>query len=128
MAFPTLEREKYISLATFRKSGKEVATPVWFAEAEGNLFVFTAADSGKVKRLRNSPRSRVAACSARGKVHGSWLDTQTVLLEQGERSAMAYRALRKKYGFSMWITDLMSRLTGRIHRRALLEISSLSSP
>jgi len=49
-----------LSLATFRKSGAEVATPVWFAASDGNLYVFTAGDSGKVKRLRHTARARVA--------------------------------------------------------------------
>ena len=51
-----LEGESYLSLATFRRDGREVATPVWFAEGDGAVWVFTAGDSGKVKRLRNSPR------------------------------------------------------------------------
>ena len=55
-----LERHRYMSLATFRRSGAEVATPVWFAAADGRLYVFTAEQSGKVKRLRHSSRARVA--------------------------------------------------------------------
>ena len=36
-AISTLRGEKYISLATFRKDGREVATPVWFVEGDGCL-------------------------------------------------------------------------------------------
>ena len=60
-----LERETYLSLATYRRDGRSVETAVWFAAEGSSLWVFTARDSGKVKRLRNSPRSRVAACDAR---------------------------------------------------------------
>jgi hypothetical protein len=31
------DRHRYMSLATFRKSGVEVATSVWFAAADGKL-------------------------------------------------------------------------------------------
>ena len=30
-------RHRYMSLGTFRRSGAEVATPVWFAVADGKL-------------------------------------------------------------------------------------------
>ena len=60
-----LGRHRYMSLATFRKSGAQVATPVWFAPADGKLYVFTAGDSGKVKRLRGSSRARRALGRAR---------------------------------------------------------------
>ena len=46
-AIRQLDRENYISLATFRRNGDAVRTPVWFAESGGCLYVFTEADSGK---------------------------------------------------------------------------------
>src|SRR2546428_10696923 len=67
-----LDQHRYMALSTFRRSGAEVATPVWFAEAGGRLYVFTAGDSGKGKRLRHSSRARVAPSDARGRVQGGW--------------------------------------------------------
>ena len=55
----SLDRHRYLSLATFRRDGGAVPTPVWFAEVDGLLYVFTAGDAGKVKRLRHSSRARV---------------------------------------------------------------------
>jgi hypothetical protein len=52
--------QKYISLATFRKSGQAVNTPVWFAEYDEKLYVMTRSDSGKYKRIRNNPQVRIA--------------------------------------------------------------------
>ena len=117
-----LDRDRYMNLATFRRSGAVVETPVWFAEAQGRLYVFTASDAGKVKRLRNSPRSRVAPCSARGRVTGKWLDAETRIVHEGETVETAYRALRAKYGVQMWITDALSRLSGRYQNRSILEV------
>lgn len=37
-----LDRHRYMSLATFRRSGAELATPVWFAAADGRPYVFPA--------------------------------------------------------------------------------------
>jgi PPOX class probable F420-dependent enzyme len=119
----TLQDENYLSLVTFRKTGKEVATPVWFALEGGKAYAFTMADSGKVKRLRNSGRSRVAACDVRGKVHGEWIDTETIILEAPAEQEKARRALRRKYKLQMAVSDLFGRVTGRIRRRAYLEIS-----
>jgi len=57
-----LTRSRYLNLGTYRRSGTVVDTPLWFA-ARGNVLVaFTQRGSGKVKRLRTSPRARVAAC------------------------------------------------------------------
>jgi hypothetical protein len=50
----------YINLTTFRKIGQEVPTPVWFAEMDGKLYVFTGAQTGKAKRIRANGRARVA--------------------------------------------------------------------
>ena len=38
--------------------------------------------------------------------------------------ARAHSALRKKYGWQMILTDFLSRLTGRIHKRAFIAITS----
>jgi len=36
-----LQNQKYISLTTYRKTGAAVRTPVWFAEENGKLYIFT---------------------------------------------------------------------------------------
>ena len=65
-----LRAQKYISLTTFRKTGAAVATPVWFGEQDGKLYVMTLSKMGKAKRIRNNPQVRVAPCTMRGKVTG----------------------------------------------------------
>ena len=118
-----LGRHRYLSLATFRRSGAEVRTPVWFAAFDGKLYAFTAGDSGKAKRLRNSTRARVAPCDARGGVLGAWRDATARLVTDRESIEGAWAALRVKYGFQLRILDLFSRLAGRVERRAWIEIS-----
>ncbi|HEX9126842.1 MAG TPA: PPOX class F420-dependent oxidoreductase [Methylomirabilota bacterium] len=117
-----LERHRYMSLATFRRSGAEVATPVWFAAADGRLYVFTAEQSGKVKRLRHSSRARVAPSDARGRVRGGWWEASARIVTEPRAIERARAALQSKYGWQMRVTDLFSRLTGRINHRTWLEI------
>jgi PPOX class probable F420-dependent enzyme len=121
-AADALDRYRYVSLATYRASGAEVATPVWFSVVDGTLYVFTAGDSGKVKRLRRSSRARIAPCDARGHPHGPWRDATARLVTDPRTIARAQAALREKYGWQKWLLDLGARLTGRIRRRAWIAI------
>lgn len=118
----SLDRQAYVSLASFRRSGAAVETPVWFARSGDRLVVFTAADSGKVKRLRNNERIRVAPCNARGRVKGDWIEGRARIVDDPVRIESAYAALRRKYGWQLAAVDFFSRLSGRIEQRAILEI------
>ncbi len=73
--------ESYVNLATFRKNGNEVRTPVWIAPDGDRLLVYTNATSGKVKRIRNKGRVRLAPCDMRGKLRGDWLDASARMLD-----------------------------------------------
>jgi PPOX class probable F420-dependent enzyme len=119
-----LDAEPYLSLATFRKNGAAVATPVWFARSGPKLYVFSESRAGKVKRLRNSPRARVAHCDVRGKLLGEWQDAQARVVADPPTVERAYGALRAKYGWQMWIADTLARLTGRYAKRAIIEIDA----
>ncbi len=91
-----LAGHKYLSLETFRKSGVGVRTPVWFAENNGELLLYTLADSGKVKRIRNNPRLRIAPSDMRGKLLGDWSEATARFLE-AEEAHRANEALNRKY-------------------------------
>ena len=121
-ALSALDRESYISLATFKRNGDAVETPVWFAARNGRLYVFTEADSWKVKRLRNDDRIRLAACNARGRVRGDWVDGRGRRVDDPATVDAAYDALLGKYGWQMRLTNFFSQLFGRIDRRAILEL------
>lgn len=82
MIIDELAEGKYISLATYKKDGTRVATPVWVARDGDHLYVITEADSGKAKRLRNSPRAEVAPCDMRGTVTGPVTEATAVLLDE----------------------------------------------
>jgi PPOX class probable F420-dependent enzyme len=91
-----IQGQKYISLTTFRKTGKGVATPVWFGEEDGKLYVMTRSDMGKTKRIRNNPKVRVAPCTMRGTVTGAELGATARILP-AEEHERARQAINRKY-------------------------------
>jgi uncharacterized protein len=62
--------QRYITLATFRKSGVAVYTPIWFVEDNNKLYFMTNSELGKCKRIRNNPQAKIAPCTIRGKITG----------------------------------------------------------
>ena len=102
--FQSFAGHKYLNLETFRKTGEGVRTPVWFAaahsetedEASEKLYVYTIGNTGKLKRIRNNPRVRIAPCHLRGRLLGDWVEARAEIL-QGEEAARGMRLLNRKY-------------------------------
>jgi PPOX class probable F420-dependent enzyme len=92
----TIHGQNYISLKTFRKNGAGIATPVWFGEEGGKLYVMTRSDMGKTKRIRNNPEVRVAPCTIRGKITGPEVAATARLLPV-EDFARARKTITRKY-------------------------------
>ena len=112
--------QNYISLETFKKNGQGVKTPVWFVLHEKAFYVYTEADSWKVKRIRNNPRVRVAVCNMRGRIKGPWLDATASRVEGDERLA-ADKLLDRKY-FLKKIFNFLTRINR--HQRAMIKIET----
>jgi uncharacterized protein len=96
-----IQGRKYISLKTFRKNGVGVATPVWFGEDDGKLYVMTRSDMGKAKRIRNNPQVSVAPCTIRGTVTGPEYSATARILPPLEH-ARARQTINRKY----WLARL----------------------
>jgi len=88
--------QRYISLATFRKNGAAVYTPIWFAEYDDKLYFMTNSKLGKVKRLRNNPQVKIAPCTIRGKITGPEFPGMARIMRP-EESARARKAINAKY-------------------------------
>ena len=114
---------RFVNLATFRRDGREVRTPVWVAGEGRYLYVFSERDAGKVKRIRATKRVAVAPCDARGGLKGDFVSGVGRVVSEPDVIDRGYAALRRKYGWLMRLTDFFSRLTGRIDNRALLELT-----
>ena len=123
----TLDHANYLSFQTFRKSGVGISTPVWFVEDQGNYYVFSANQAGKVKRLRNSPQSKIAPCDSRGRVLGEWIDAEAAFVDSIEEQKHAYHLFGQKYGWQLSLLNFFSRLSGKIKQRTLIVIHPESS-
>jgi PPOX class probable F420-dependent enzyme len=113
-AFGSLQGSKYLSLETYRRNGVGVRTPVWFAADASSasveiLYVYSEADSGKAKRIRNNPRVRIAPCDMRGTVKGEWIDAQARIVS-GEEVERGMRLLNRKYFPWRQLLELFSKL------------------
>lgn len=74
--FADLARSKYVRLTTFRRDGTPVATPVWVIGDGDRVLVVTDTATGKVKRIRHTPRVLLAPCDGRGKVKDGVRDVE----------------------------------------------------
>lgn len=112
-------RHRYLSLATYRRTGQAVATPVWFVVDRDVIYVYSLATAGKVKRIRNNPRVRIAPCDARGRLTGAWVEATARIVDE-RHAAQAHDLLRAKYGWMKRLADLFRKL--RPKPRAVLAI------
>jgi PPOX class probable F420-dependent enzyme len=115
--------DRYLSLATFKKDGSAVETPMWFVGVGDKLYMFTDGTSYKVKRLRRDQRASIAPCTANGSVTGGWTDRKARIVDDPATARRVYSALTAKYGWQMRLLNLGSTLAGRIGRREVIELS-----
>jgi PPOX class probable F420-dependent enzyme len=98
------EHEKYLNLETYRRNGVGVRTPIWFAAAPpvspeagiAKLYIYSIADSGKVKRVRRNGAAKIAPCDARGTVTGPWSDAVVEVVDH-EEFKLGMRLLDQRY-------------------------------
>lgn len=120
---PALQSARYINLTTFRKDGREVATPVWCALVNGKLCFYTVGQSGKVKRIRASRRVRVAPSDGRGKPLGASSEGTGRILTNPAEAAAVYRAISAKYGWQYGLLHFLAWITRRVDRRVAVELT-----
>ena len=121
-AFHDLGDERFISLTTYRRTGAAVSTPVWVAREGDDLVVTTPSDSGKVKRLRHTPRVEMRPCGRTGKVRDGApvLTGQVEIVDQDQP-----QVFQRKYGLEYRLFMGIERL-GKAGRRprVLLRITA----
>ena len=124
MPLPDLEHHT-ISLATFRRSGEEVRTPVWPIVIDGSFWVITFRDSWKARRLRKNPNVRFAPCNSSGKkILGEWTAGTAELTEAPERLEWLVQELKRKYGWRYFlIVQVIYPLLGRRGASVAIEIT-----
>jgi PPOX class probable F420-dependent enzyme len=93
-SFDEWKDEGTLSLTTYYKSGKGVATPLGYARKGNKIYVNTRIDSYKIKRLQNNPNGKIALSNMRGTLKSSSIDVKVRILNPGEdddaKEAMKY--------------------------------------
>ncbi|MCW3813617.1 PPOX class F420-dependent oxidoreductase [Micromonospora sp. DR5-3] len=119
-----LAAEKYVLLTTFRKDGRGVATPVWAVRDGDALAVWTASDSGKVKRIRRNGQVTVAPCDVRGRPRGAAMPGHATICDLVETRRIR-GLLKHKYRMIGRLSLLGSRLRrgerGTVGLRVMLD-------
>ena len=118
--FQPFEKQKYLNLKTFRKSGVGVTTPVWFVRDGNKLYVRTVANSGKVKRIRNNPQVNIAPCKMDGTLLSDWVQAQAREISDDEIDGKVDRLLGKKNGLMKTIFSMAGSRDGR--KNTILEL------
>ena len=101
-----------IRLTTFRRDGRAVPTPVWFAEQDGVLWAFTGRTAGKVKRMRHTPRVLVCASDQRGRPTGPEVEA-TVALHEGPVGHAARARVGRRHRLAFPLFAIAFRLRRR---------------
>ncbi len=129
--FFNLQDKKYVSLKTYYKNGKGIATPVEFADKDRKLYVNTRKTSWKVKRIQENPNATIAPCTIRGKILGEEMDVTVRILFNDEELKIAKQALDEKFnkGFNMIMRSLFTffskiQFWKESDERAFLQISA----
>lgn len=95
-----VQAARYVLLTTFRRDGTPVPTPVWAVPVQTasgpGIRIWTAANSGKVKRIRVGSRVEVTPSSVRGSPRGQTV-TGTARLLGADQTGAILAAIRRKY-------------------------------
>lgn len=109
------ETSKYLALTTFRQDGRPVSTPVWFVVNGSELLVLTDEKSGKVRRLRTSPRATVAPCDARGRTAESPIEVMAEVVP--ERTGATRNMINRRYRVAAPLISATHKLSHAVRRR-----------
>ncbi len=109
----------YVSFTTFRRTGTPVATPVWIAPLpDGRLGFTTCGTSGKVKRLRHTPRVTLQPCDMRGGVDDAApvVEATAQVHTDPETMQLVQEAIKGKYGLQARLLFAQMAVTARVTR------------
>ena len=111
--FSRFRKEEFLSLETYRKNGQTIKSPMWFAQDNDALYLWTMADTSKVKRIRNNPHVNIATCKRMGEVTGEWMTAHATIDDSPIVVAQVEAMLLKKVGLFFRIFRLIDAIRDR---------------
>ena len=127
-ALALLEGHRYMRLTTFRRSGKAVPTTVWFALVDGRAYVFTSANSGKAKRIRNNPRVTLTPSNFRGKPRVQRTIQAEAHIMGKDEEELPDRLIDQKYGWQYRLFNRILELPRNPPEHIFLELRTAEDP
>ena len=113
MSLKQFEKQQYLNIETFRKSGQGIKTPVWFVQDRETLLVWTQADSGKAKRIRNNCTVKVTPSTGAGEPLGEWIPARAQTDDSPDAVKQVEKLMKKKYGFMFSALGFLGMLRTR---------------
>jgi len=110
MTSDQFDNQKYVNLETFRTNGEGVKTPVWFVHEADTIYIWTEAESWKVKRIRRNRNIRITPCKSMGEPTGRWVDAIAETDDSLEEQQNVRNLMRKKYGLAFRFFELAGKL------------------
>jgi uncharacterized protein len=113
-----LAEARFVSLESYRKDGSPVKTPLWAVDLDGDVAMWTGADSYKVKRLRRDPNARLARCNSSGKkILSGWVEVDAEVHDDAPTLERVVAAMSKKYTWQVWLIRLTLPFRSRAGRQ-----------
>ncbi|MFJ2828358.1 PPOX class F420-dependent oxidoreductase [Streptomyces sp. NPDC087263] len=122
-ALDRIGQGKHVSLTTFRRNGQPVPTPVGGLVHDGTLYALTPPESGKVKRIRNTPQVTITPCNMNGTVPADspGVSATARLLDPAETARVQEMMKRR---FLMYrLVHLLDHALGRERRLVAIAIT-----
>ena len=119
MKFSDLFEAEYITIESYRKIGQGVRTPVWQVPDDGKLYVWTCANSGKVKRILNNDNVRVCVCDMVGNPSSEWVPAKANVILDRDKTERQVKRLQLKYA------QMPEHFEGNNADRIIIEISAV---
>ncbi|WP_416958151.1 PPOX class F420-dependent oxidoreductase [Streptomyces sp. Agncl-13] len=126
-ALDRIGRGSHVSLATFRRDGRAVPTPVGSLVQDGTLYALTPPETGKVKRIRNNPQVTIAPCDMKGTVPtGAPVVRAAARLLDPAETVRVQEMMRRRF-FMYRLVRLADRALGRERRLVAIAVTADSS-
>ncbi len=123
-----LAEQRFVALTTFKRNGEGISTAMWIGRDDADLFVWTLADSWKVKRVGNDPRVLLAPSGRFGKVRADVAPvagTAQVITDAATVERLR-RVIQRKYGLQYWIITTLEMIVARGRKPRVILLISLS--
>ncbi|WP_375492028.1 PPOX class F420-dependent oxidoreductase [uncultured Jatrophihabitans sp.] len=119
-----LAAEPFVSLATFRRSGERIATPLWVVGDGAGLRFWTPRGSGKVKRVRHNQHVELRPCDRRGRVapDAPTVTGQADIVDDPATMRAVADALRAKYGWQYRFVTVLEKLRPAMTDRVVVAV------